>query len=60
MLVDISAFTILNPVLFTVLQTTQGRIGEADAGCTAVEVEPSHQYSFTLCCHVTNGSRGAV
>ena len=56
MLVDISAFTILNPVLFTVLQTTQGRIGEADAGCTAVEVEPSHQ----LCCHVTNGSRGAV
>ena len=26
----------------------------------AVEVEPSHQYSITCCCHVTDGSREAV
>jgi len=26
----------------------------------AVEVEPSHQYSVTCCCHMTDGSRGAV
>ena len=26
----------------------------------AVEVEPSHQYSITCCCRVTDGSRGAV
>jgi len=26
----------------------------------AVEVQPSCQYPFTCCCHVTDGSRGAV
>jgi len=26
----------------------------------AVEVEPSYQYSITLCCPVTDGSREAV
>ena len=26
---------------------------EADVGDTVVEVEPSHQYSVTCCCHVT-------
>jgi len=33
---------------------------EADVGGTAIEVKPSHQYSSTLCCHVTFGSRRAV
>ena len=33
---------------------------EADGGGTAVEVKPSHQYSIAFCCHVTDGSRGAV
>jgi len=33
---------------------------ETDAGDTAVEVEPPHQYSITFCCHMTDGSRGAV
>ena len=33
---------------------------EADVGAMAVEVEPSHQYSVTFCCCVTDGSRGAV
>jgi len=33
---------------------------EADVGNMAVEVESSLQYSVTLCCHVTDGSRGAV
>jgi len=32
----------------------------ADVGGTAVEVEPSHQYSTRFCCHATNGSRRTV
>jgi len=35
-------------------------ISEADVGGIAVEVDPSHQYSVKSCCHVTDGSRGAV
>jgi len=31
---------------------------EVDAGNMAVEGEPSHQYSITFCCHVTDGRRG--
>ena len=30
---------------------------EADVGVMAVEAEPSHQYSITLCCCMTDGSR---
>ena len=33
---------------------------EADVGAMAVEVEPSHQYSITFYCCVTDGSGGAV
>ena len=33
---------------------------EADVGGVAVGVEPSHQYSMTCYCRVTDGSRGAV
>ena len=33
---------------------------EADIGGMAVEVEPSCQYSIPFCCHMTDGSRGAV
>ena len=33
---------------------------EVDVGGMAVEDEPSHQHSITFCCHVTDGSRGAV
>jgi len=33
---------------------------ETDVGRMAVEVEPSHQYSLTFCCCVTDGSRGVV
>ena len=33
---------------------------EADIDGIAVKLEPSHQYSITSCCHVTDGSRGAV
>jgi len=33
---------------------------EADIGGKEVEGEPSHQYSITLYCYVTDGSRGAV
>jgi len=35
-------------------------MSEADVGGMAAEVEPSHQYSATFCCCVTDGSRGAV
>ena len=31
-----------------------------DGGNIAVETEPSHQYSITLCCCVTDGSRGGA
>ena len=35
-------------------------MSEMDFGSMVVEAEPSHQYSITLCCHVTDSSRGAV
>jgi len=35
-------------------------MSDVDVGGIAVEVEPSCQYSFTFCCCVTDGSRGAV
>jgi len=33
---------------------------EVDVGGIAVEAELSHQYSITFCCHVTDGSKGAL
>ena len=35
-------------------------MSEVGVGDMAVKVEPSHQYSITFCCHVTDDSRGAV
>ena len=35
-------------------------MSEADVAGMAVEVEPSHQYSVTFCCCVTDCSRGAI
>ena len=35
-------------------------VSEADVGGMAVEAEPSHQYSDTCCCRVTDGSRGSL
>jgi len=35
-------------------------MSEADVGGMAVEIEPSHQYSITFCCHATDDSRGTV
>ena len=35
-------------------------MSEVDVGGMAVEAEASHQHSITLCCCVTDGSRGAV
>ena len=35
-------------------------MSEVAVGGMAAEVEPSHQYSLTCCCWVTDGSRGAV
>jgi len=43
------------PILFYWPMTS-----EAGVGAMAVEAEPSQQYSITLSCHVTDGSRGAV
>ena len=36
------------------------KMSELDVGSMAVTVEPSHQYSFTCCCCVTDSNRGAV
>ena len=33
---------------------------KVDVGGMAVEVESSHEYSLTFCCHVADGSRGAA
>jgi len=33
---------------------------EADVGGMVVEAKPSHQYSVTYCCHMIDGSEGAV
>jgi len=35
-------------------------MSEADAGGTAVEIEPSHKYTITFCCHAPDSSREAV
>ena len=35
-------------------------MSDAVVSALAVEAEPSHQYSITCCCRVTDGSRGAV
>lgn len=31
-----------------------------NVGGMAVDVEPSHRYSVTFCCCLTDGSRGAI
>ena len=33
---------------------------EANVSGIAIEAEPSHPYSMTCCCRVTDGSRAAV
>jgi len=38
----------------------QPMTSDAAVSCMAAEVEPSHQYSITYCCCVTDGSGGAV
>jgi len=35
-------------------------VSESDVGGMAAEVEPSHQYSITCCCHTTDSSRRAA
>ena len=35
-------------------------MSELDVSSMAVEDQPSHQNCLTVCCHVTDGSRGAV
>ena len=50
-----AASKIIPPILFC-----QPMTSEVDAGDTAVEVEPSCQYSVPCCCHMTDSSRGAV
>ena len=35
-------------------------MSEADVGGMTVEIEPSHQYSITFCCHATDDMRGTV
>jgi len=35
-------------------------MSEVGLGGRAVEVQPSHQYYITCCCHATDGSREAA
>lgn len=35
-------------------------MSEEDVHGMVVEVETSHQYSVTFCCHETDGSKGAI
>ena len=49
------ALKVMPPILLRWFTMTQ-----ADVGGMTAEVEPSHQYLITCCCHVTDGSRGAV
>ena len=41
---------------FTMLPT----VSETDGGGMEEEAEPSHWYSATCCCHMTDGSREAA
>ena len=50
-----AALRVMPPILLCWPTTS-----EANAGGMAVYTEPSHQYSITCCCHVTDGSRGVV
>ena len=50
-----AALKVMPPVLLCWPMTSR-----ADVGGTAVMAEPSHQYSVTRCCRVTDGSRGAL
>jgi len=52
---------VMPPILLCWPMTT-----EVDVGGMAIEVKPIfhqrwfHQYSITFCCHLTDGSRGAL
>ena len=46
---------VMPPILFS-----QHTTSEVDTGSMAVQVEPSHQYSITFCCCVTDSRRGAL
>jgi len=50
-----AALKIMSPI-----SLSQLTISEVDVDCMAVEVEPSHQYSITCCCHMTDSSWGTV
>ena len=50
-----AALRVMSPILLR-----WPTVSEVDAGSTAVEAEPSHQYSITFCCCMTDGSRGEV
>ena len=50
-----AALKVMSPILLCWPMTS-----EVDVGGTAVDAEPSRQYSITCCCCVTDGSRGAV
>ena len=53
-------YTRVAPKLMTPILLCWPMTSEADAGDTAVEVEPSRQYSIKFCCRATDDSRGAV
>ena len=46
---------VMSPIFFMLAHDIRG-------GCCGmeVEVEPSHRFSITFCCHATDGSKGAA
>ena len=50
-----AALKVIPPISLCWLTTS-----EVNTGGMAVKVEPTHQYSITCCCRVTDGSREAV
>ena len=50
-----AALKVMPPVLWC-----RPMMSEADTDGMTVEAEPSHQYSVAFCCHVSDGSKGAL
>ena len=53
-------YTIAAPRVMPLILLCWPTVSEVNVGGMAIEAESSHQYYITYCCHVTDGSRGAV
>ena len=53
-------FMRMTPEVMPPILSYRPMTSDVDVGGMAVEAGPSHQYSITFCCHMSDGSRGAV